>query len=168
MDYAGFWKRFLASSIDGLIFYPLYVLNNLIFKSVDREIFLYISLLITTLSLLYNVLFIYFIGRTPGKIILKLKVVKTNGNEVGLSNALLRESFSIAKLIIWTIEQFAVFGKLPYISFTFTLISLIDYIVYIFNYRCKTIHDYIADTIVIDERVNKKRPKKVWYEIIRG
>ncbi len=40
MDYAGFWKRFLASSIDGLIFYPLYVLNNLIFKSVDREIFL--------------------------------------------------------------------------------------------------------------------------------
>ncbi len=168
MNYAGFWKRFLASSIDALLFYPLYVLNNSIFKSVDREIFLYISLLITSLSLLYNVLFVYFIGRTPGKIILKLKVVKTNGNKVGLSNALLREIFSVASLIIWLIEQFEIFGKIPNISFTFTLICLIDYLVYIFNYRCKTIHDYIADTIVIDERVNKKRVRKAWYEIISG
>lgn len=154
MNYAGFWKRFLAKIIDTLIFIPFILLNMYVFKSINKDLFLAVSLSITTLTLLYNVLFIYFLGKTPGKIILKLKVIKTDGSKVGLCNSILREAFSIVSLLIGVVQQFEVFGVIRYIdniSFAFTMIFMIENLTYFFNYRCKTIHDYIADTIVIDE-----------------
>jgi uncharacterized RDD family membrane protein YckC len=154
LNYAGFWKRFLARIIDILIYLPFLLINYVMFESVNKNIFLNTSLLITILVLLYNVLFVYFIGRTPGKMIVKLKVIKTDGNKVGLSNSILRETFSIMSLLITIVQQFKVFGEISYINnigFAFMILSLLDYLMYLFSSRCKTIHDYLADTVVIDE-----------------
>lgn len=152
MKYAGFWKRVLAKLIDLVIFLPFIIINTYIFRQKNEGIFLAISLSITILILLYNVIFTYHLGKTPGKILLKLKVVKTDGKKVGVVNSISREVFAIISLMIWIVQEYKVFGDLKSIgtiSFIFTLTGSFETLVCLFNYQCKTIHDFIGNTVVI-------------------
>jgi uncharacterized RDD family membrane protein YckC len=110
MNYAGFWKRFFAKFIDTLIFILLIIINNYVFKSIGKDVFLTISLSITVITLLYNISFLYFLGKTPGKMIMKIKVTKTDGSKLRLSNSIFRETFNIISLFIWVVEQYRIFG----------------------------------------------------------
>lgn len=134
---------------------PFTVINFYVFRTINNDIFLAITLILTIASIIFNVLFIYYFGKTPGKIALKIKVIKTDGDKVNMKNSINREAFSIISLLIWVVQEYKVFGDSSYlstVSFIFTLMGSIETLAYFINYRCKTIHDYIGDTIVIAEK----------------
>ncbi len=150
MEYAGFWVRVLAKFIDLLIFLPLIIINSFIFKENNSDIFFVISLSITILILLFNIIFIYLIGKTPGKIVMKLKVVKTDGEKAGMVNSIAREVFTIISILIWIIQRFGMSGEfINIINTFFAFAGSFEVLVCLFNYRYKTIHDYIGNTVVL-------------------
>ncbi len=149
MEYAGFWVRVLAKLVDYILFFPLLCISYILFKDNDY-ILLIIILSITILILLYNIIFVYLIGYTPGKMVMNLKVVKTDGEKVGIVNSITREVFAIISLLLWTILSFGIFGgflNIVYTSFSFA--GYFELLVCLFNYRHKTVHDFIGDTVVI-------------------
>ena len=154
LKYAGFWKRFMARIIDTIIILPLYLANDYFIKPINESAFLVIVSLIFTLVMLYNVLFVYFYGRTPGKMILKLKVCTNNSNPIGMSNCIFREAFNIINFLLWITGGFFTFSGFKFLSGIVTFASFLEYFVFFFNDHRKTVHDYLANTVVVDESFN--------------
>ncbi len=85
--YAGFWIRVLANLIDSLIFSILFSL----FFSVAMQSESLASLSLQSLvSAVYTICFWVYFSATPGKMVLGLKVIKTDGSEVGWKEAVIR------------------------------------------------------------------------------
>jgi len=82
VEYIGFWTRFIAAIIDAIVVWFLISILNF-----------FISLLMVSLvgSLLYYWLFTGLKGQTPGKMLVGIKVVNTQGDRPGLASAALRE-----------------------------------------------------------------------------
>jgi uncharacterized RDD family membrane protein YckC len=151
MEYAGFWVRVLAKLIDLLIFLPLYIIS-IIFNPNNKQLSFVISVSITILILLYNIILIYSIGKTPGKIVMKLKVLKTDGEKVGIVNSIAREVFAIISILIWIIQKFGMSAEfINTLNTSFAFVSSFEVLVCLFNYRHKTTHDFIGNTVVIKE-----------------
>jgi uncharacterized RDD family membrane protein YckC/ribosomal protein L40E len=148
--YAGFWIRFAASLIDGIL---LSVLTGIIsipfllswFGQFSDPSFLnslesggifpasfwtfyWVYLLVTyTVQVIYYTVAVGKWGRTVGKAALKIKVVKPDGSRVRYGRALGR--------------------SLAYYLNGFTL--YIGFLIIAFTKEKRGLHDYIADTIVI-------------------
>lgn len=153
MNYAGFWKRVLAKFIDFLIFLPLVIINIYFFKQNNRTTFLAISLSITVIILLYNIILTYYAGKTLGKIIMKLEVVKTDGQKVSIVNSIAREVFPIISLLIGIVQEYTFLGNMSFvdvIGLIFALVGSFEIFVCLFNHQHKTVHDFIGDTVVIE------------------
>ena len=136
---AGFWARFLAVVIDsmlvGLVQFGLSVLMVLTIGSVggnNPEATAAMSGLASLVSLVlgiaYYVFFTGYGGQTPGKMALSVKVIRTDGEEIGFGRALLRE----------------VPGK-----FISGILLGIGYLMVAFDRQKQGLHDKIADTYVI-------------------
>jgi uncharacterized RDD family membrane protein YckC len=159
LKYAGFWKRFVARAIDIAISLPFFLVNYYFIKPINDYAFGLITVFITVIFLLYNILFVYYYGKTPGKMILKLRVCANDGNRVNMKNCILREGFNIINFFLWIIEKYFAFGVLKYIGFISGIISFasfLEFFLFFFNRYCKTVHDYFANTVVIDEFVRRK------------
>ena len=122
--YAGFWMRFLAIFIDGLI---LLIPNIVLAAAVD---FPASWLLQIALGLAYTVGFWSAQGATPGKMIMGAEITKANGEEIGFGTALLRY---VGYIVSW-------------------IILGIGYLMIAFTGQKRGLHDYIADTVVIKTR----------------
>ncbi|HVF69100.1 MAG TPA: signal peptidase I [Xanthomonadales bacterium] len=85
---AGFLERLGASIIDSLILLIVFLFLYIAFGISGPEL----SMLGSISSVLFGTLFIWKKGATPGKMLLKLKVVTTSYQPVSLGRALLRES----------------------------------------------------------------------------
>jgi len=79
-------------------------------------------------SWLYSVFFIGYCGQTPGKMVTRIKVVRSDGSEVGFGAAIFRE----------------LVGK-----FISTLLLGCGYLMVLFDEKNQGLHDKIADTWVI-------------------
>mgnify|MGYP001614219874 CR=1 FL=1 len=90
---ASFKRRFLAFLIDTVLIYIFLIVLNLFFSPL-KQYFIPINILI---GILYGSIFITYKGATPGKMLLKIKVVSISYQSVSFSHALLRES--IGKLL---------------------------------------------------------------------
>ncbi len=97
VKYAGFWQRFLASSIDGAIIILFGIglslsLGGNYFSSDTQSLPQVVSSVVNLLfSTLYSVFFwVKQDGATPGKKLLAIKVVKTDGSELSYGTAVLR------------------------------------------------------------------------------
>lgn len=136
MNYAGFWIRFLAKFVDGLIQQIFNFLFGLflgvLFSRTDQQIaFSIISILISLLvSAAYSIFLTGKYGATIGKMALGLRTVRSDGSAV---------SYGLA-----TGRFFAE------ILSSFTL--LIGYIIAAFDEEKRTLHDRICDTRVIRSR----------------
>ncbi|HSW48471.1 MAG TPA: signal peptidase I [Candidatus Saccharimonadales bacterium] len=85
---ASFLERLAASIIDGLIIIAVVLILYITLKSQVSEL----ETLASVFSLIFNSLFIWKKGATPGKMLMKIKVVNTLYQPVSLWQVILRES----------------------------------------------------------------------------
>ena len=89
MTYAGFWPRFAALLLDFFIMSPLLILGW--WGQTHFRLFnLYFFLPGTLFGLWYGVYLVRRFGGTPGKRLMKLRIVKVSGESVTYREALLR------------------------------------------------------------------------------
>jgi uncharacterized RDD family membrane protein YckC len=134
MHYAGFWIRFVAVFIDGIILNIINIPVRLMIgfgNTRDPNLQFRMILLVTGISMAigaaYDIFFVGKFGATPGKMALRLKVVRPNGDKITYGRACGRY-----------------FGKL---LSSFTL--LIGYIMAAFDDEKRALHDRVCDTRVI-------------------
>jgi uncharacterized RDD family membrane protein YckC len=135
---AGFWIRVVATMLDSFLLAAVqFVLTLLISLIVgllgvavegDPAINMVLWLFGASLSIGYAVFFIGYCGQTPGKMALRIKVIRTDGSPVSYGRAVLRE----------------VLGK-----FVSSILLGIGYLMVAFDSQKQGLHDKIADTYVI-------------------
>ncbi|MFC2061040.1 RDD family protein [Elusimicrobiota bacterium] len=133
---AGFWIRILAFLIDACLLFILNLILLHIFfgksastqgENLSASLF---SFLVFFLPAVYYIFFHAKYGQTIGKKILKLKVIKKDGNEMNYEQSLAR-----------------------YFGYILTVFTLgIGFLVVLFNKRKRALHDFIAGTKVIRKR----------------
>lgn len=139
LRYAGFWIRFVAKIVDGLIYgIPIWIIYMALFFSLAAsgpednpgtflalqgflQIFAYVALV------LYNGIFIGKFAATPGKMLCGLKVVRADGDKVTLARGFGRAGGEIIS----------------------NMLCSIGYIIAAFDDQKRTLHDYMCDTRVI-------------------
>jgi uncharacterized RDD family membrane protein YckC len=144
MEYAGFWIRFGAIFIDGIILWAVQMFVYAVFgiitaavmpsmpdKPSNPSFFIISQMIITLLSFVLSAAYdIWFVGRfgaTPGKMACKIKIVTADGGKVSYSRALGRY-----------------FAK--WIS---SMILGIGFLMAAFDDEKRTLHDRICETRVI-------------------
>lgn len=90
--YAGFWTRFAAAFIDGLI---IGVIPGMMFKGGNGNV---LSFLI---GLGYSVWMLTTYSATVGMMVLKIKILKENGGKVTYQDAILRYFAAILSGIVF-------------------------------------------------------------------
>jgi predicted Zn finger-like uncharacterized protein len=137
---AGFWIRVIASLIDSLLAGMVQVVFTLILGltastlagEMDPQGEAAISMLTTLFSIMfgcvYYIFFTGYCGQTPGKMALRIKVIRTSGADIGYGRAFLRE----------------VPGK-----FLSGILLCIGYLMVVFDDQKQGLHDRVADTYVI-------------------
>lgn len=134
MVYAGFWIRFVAKFIDGILLqvvnYPIRLLIGL-GSAADPTMQWRLIFMNTAISMViaasYSIFFVGKLGATPGKMALRLQVVTPSGGKVSYARACGRY---FAELLS---------------SITFG----IGYIMVAFDEEKRALHDRICDTRVI-------------------
>jgi uncharacterized RDD family membrane protein YckC len=130
MEYAGFWIRFLASIIDGImIFIPSSLFGILAVALGGGEMAIAFTKFLAII--IVGGIYIYIIYKyqaSPGKMMLGLKIVSDNLERITFGQVLLRE----------------IVGK-----FVSGLILNIGYIMIAFTAKKQGLHDMIAKTLVI-------------------
>lgn len=149
--YRGALVRLLAFVIDFIALMIIAVILTAIFgtetAAVETEVAeaSIVSWVILALFLVYFVGFWTWRGQTPGKMVIRAKIVKTNGSPIGLGRAFLRYIgysvyflvFSLSNYIIWVVPVF---------------ILLIAFSIIAFSREKRGLHDMVAGTCVIDSR----------------
>lgn len=143
--YAGFWIRWAASFIDGLVLIIPHFIVGFIFSIMTAGIAAKVLVNIAS----FAVTWIYFIFMTNkyqatlGKKVVGIKVISNKSDKLTLGQIVLRETV----------------GKLAS-----AFILLIGYLMIAFTSRKQGLHDMIADTVVVYKDPNKKTP--TWIFII--
>ena len=135
---AGFWLRVIACMLDffllGMVQGLLSLLINLVIGMLgittkgDPAVDMILWLFVASLSVGYAVFFTGYCGQTPGKMALRIKVIRTDGSPVSYGRAFLRE----------------VPGK-----FISSILFGIGYLMVAFDIQKQGLHDKIADSYVI-------------------
>ncbi|MCM2265063.1 MAG: zinc-ribbon domain-containing protein [Desulfuromonadales bacterium] len=136
---AGFWLRFVACMIDTLLLGAVQFVIGLVlgiaggaagdFEGGETFAMLAITWLCSmAVSVTYYVFFTGYNGQTPGKMALRIQVVRTDGTPMSYGRAFLRE----------------IVGK-----FVSALILCIGYLMVAFDQQKQGLHDRIAGTYVI-------------------
>lgn len=135
---AGFWTRVVALLLDFFLLVVVQSVLNLLIGLIigmlgmaiegDPAINMVFWLFAITLRFSYAVFFIGYCGQTPGKMAMRIKVIRTDGSQVSYGRAALRE----------------VLGKI--IS---GILLGIGYLMVAFDNQKQGLHDKIADTYVI-------------------
>ena len=136
--YGGFWRRFGAFLMDGLILSPIYFsFYVFVLPKVMGDTGLTL-LFAAGISLLNAAYLTFFHGRysaTPGKMIAGLKVVKKDGSPINYQIAAIR---AVAEIGL---------GGIPYLGF---LVTLTSFGMVIFDVpQRRAIHDHLVGTRVV-------------------
>ena len=122
--YAGFWIRFVAWLIDGIILIIPNIMIGLVVESPAS------ILLQFAIGIVYTVGFWTAEGATPGKMAMGLRITTAEGEPVDFGKAILR-----------------------YIGYFVSGITLgIGYLMIAFTREKRGLHDYIAGTMVVKAR----------------
>ena len=137
---AGFWIRVAAALVDGVILIIIQVILTVLLGLIAAgdssglneqgqvALSLVYSLFGTALSMAYYVFFTGYCGQTPGKMAVRVKVIRMDGEDIGYGRAFFRE----------------VLGK-----FVSGILLCIGYLMVAFDNQKQGLHDKIANTYVI-------------------
>ena len=137
-EYAGFWIRFVAKFVDGLILRFAGIFINLAGAAVVRLLgdsaaaavgFLMVGFAFLV-DILYRAIFVGAFGGTPGKMAVKVRIVNADGSKVGYGKAFARALAEYLSMIIF----------------------LIGYFMAAFDDEKRTLHDRICGTRVIKKQ----------------
>jgi len=173
VEYGGFWRRVGAQVLDALILAPLGLLAYF-GAQFSRLFYLYWLVPSVLIALFYSVYLVRRYGGTPGKRILDLRIVMTDGSPITGSAAFLRYSVMLVLSTIPSIGMAIAALKLPaegydslgflertqlltvntppwalFVSYTIWVWMLALIIVMLCNPRRRAVHDFIAGTLVI-------------------
>jgi len=171
--YLGIGFRLIARYLDMTVL-GFFLLVQLFVAELGRGMYLVFLVPAFLFQVFFYVYCVKRWGGTPGKLMLGLKVVKDNGDNVGWKEAAIRESvtlaFSLATLCITAValqdvpeETYGMAGFLEknvllmeFVPLANALLQLLvglwnncESLVLICNRRRKAIHDYMAGTLVI-------------------
>lgn len=174
MQYAGFWKRLLASLLGAAILGIPSLLA--IYYSLRSPIGVFIAWRFGG-AIMLQILSLYLLvrcGGTPGKLIVGIRVVLVNGMPIGWKNALLRNSvdliyaafalclfafvlrsveYNVVTSLAW--GEVGTYWRQVYPSWSyrikdiFTLYCLSEAFIMLTNRKRRAIHDFIAGTVVV-------------------
>lgn len=122
MTYSGFWRRFAALFIDGVILWIVYMLLMIVpfFPQV----------LWIIISTYYHVVFETSpLRATPGKALMGIAVIKPDGRMLTIKDAIIRHLM----------------------SFISSALLCAGYFMALFTEKKQTLHDLVAETIVVKE-----------------
>ena len=148
--YGGFWMRFGARMIDGIVLgVPLLILAALVIPNLIRtqgagsnpalagiaafSVTLFLCYFVALIC--YEVLFLRYRGATPGKMACGLKVVRSDGSNLGWGT-------SIGRFVMWNV----VTSGIPYLNF---ILILIGGIMAGADGEKRALHDRVCDTRVV-------------------
>lgn len=178
--YVGFWKRFLAMFIDGLIMMPFVYIFYLI-ESVNIFAAMLVVFLSTSFFYGYTIFFNYKYGGTIGKLVVNIRITRPNGSTIGMRESFLRSSVDLIFAVFFVIGQVVALSIVD--SEQYTNASFVDrgtlmttlfpvwyvYVIYssniwcfgerlflLFNKRKRALHDFIAGTVVIHKEYSKQ------------
>jgi uncharacterized RDD family membrane protein YckC len=164
--YQTFTPRLFALIIDALIFFPLYFLDNWIKYEVNSvPAILALWLLVSTaMHPVYSILMHGLYGQTLGKMAMKVKVVDAFEKPITFHHALLRElpylSFTFSSIFFTMSQSFNSVeapGFLPsagdIILSLMIVWSIADIAVLFISDKRRSLHDFIAGTVVIRTNV---------------
>jgi uncharacterized RDD family membrane protein YckC len=175
MHYASFWQRFCAQVIDLFVMLPVaFILVWIVGQGrIANVVASVASMLIVAW---FNVYLVKRYGGTPGKLMMHIRIAKTDGSAIGYREAALRYSVLCVILLFETIAMgMAVMAMddADYISHGYfdrntKLQALLpawymlvyylgqawtwsEILVILTNKRRRSLHDYMAGTIVLNE-----------------
>lgn len=134
--YGGFWKRVVAFVIDALILTALNVPVSMLLGGTVQpassfnplRAFGLTYLLSTAIAVIYFGYFVSQKAATPGKMVMKLKVVTATGARVGIGRAIARYFASLVS----------------------ALVLCIGYLIVAFDSQKRGLHDYLCGTRVVE------------------
>lgn len=173
MQYAGVWSRFAAYWLDVIVLLPLTGLVIWLAES-SRLFYLYYFLPGLLIQLYFHVYLVARYGGTPGKLIMGLRIVKTDGSAAGYSEAIWRYSvmfllgtlssmalmFAVLKMTDTQYAALTFQNRMIHIvalaPFWYQPVNLLlqlwvwsEFIVILTNQQRRALHDFIAGTVVI-------------------
>ena len=171
--YGGFWLRLGALFLDLLITSPLMFLFLYLNHS-EKNMYFYTISPYLLFQLWYNVYLPKKYGGTPGKLIAGIKIIRINGGAIGWKESVLRYCYYMVLMILSTLKMIiclsnadsVIYASLswtkqtryltsisPQFSKFYMLSSLIwmfsEIITLLSNKRKRSVHDYIANTVVV-------------------
>ena len=181
MEYAGFWKRFGAYWLDVIVFLPLIALS--MWGNGQSRLFnLYYFFPGILIGLFFHVYLVKRYGGTPGKLLLKIKIAKIDGRDVGYKEAMLRYvvlfiitiAMSIAMIMVtlemtdaeyfsmgWQKRALYMAERAPswysLVNIAMNVWIWSEFITMLMNKKRRAIHDFIAGTVVIHSKMPNKQ-----------
>lgn len=169
VTYGGFWARFGALFLDGLILAPLSFgvsfFNIISWKSAA------VMMLINLVGIGYKPFMEFYYGATLGKMALRLKVVNLDFEQPDLQTVLLRNIFHIVPSLVLALlsismyndpdfvdvssyTEYAAFGQKfvasQFISICSAVLTFVEAIMIGVDDQKRSLHDRIAGTYVIE------------------
>lgn len=135
MDYSGFWRRFLAFSLD-------FIFISLICAILVIPFFFLAPLTVIVSFFYFPIYNASALKGTPGKYIMGLTVTNLDGSQISFKTAIIRH------LMFFVSSSFFFIG----------------YLLFFFTEKKQTLHDYVADTIVIREEIESMNVFTVWLD----
>lgn len=122
MVYAGFWKRAAAFILDALVIWVI--------MAILLVVAFFPQILALILGGFYHVVFETSpLRATPGKALMKIAVLKTDGRQLTIKDSIIRYALS------WVSGMFLCLG----------------YFIALFTDKKQTFHDMVAETVVVEE-----------------
>lgn len=170
--YAGFWRRLGAHFLDLIILFPL---GYIVFlgENQSRLFSIYFFLPWLLFILWFHIYLVCRYGGTPGKLLLKIRIVKLDGARVGYKEAILRSFVliflsvvvSIAEIVVvlgmtdklyfsmeWMVRIKYIRDNMPTwyspVKIVLNIWVWSEFIVMLTNRKRRALHDYMAGTIV--------------------
>ena len=161
--YNTFGKRFLAGIIDGIVFLPFSLLSNRFESAADRTIFIILSFSYTICWTLYLVIGHGRFGQTIGKRHMGIKVLDiAEQNVIGFKRAFYREAVwffvQTLGLIYCAVAAYSTATNTDliniyfddYVRSTISIWFLLELVTMFFNNKRRALHDYMANSVVVD------------------
>jgi len=171
--YAGFWIRFAAYILDMIFFLPI-TLITIFLEGYGKYSWLFALLFGLTCNLFYRIYLMKKINSSPGKLLLGLKIIKINGQNITWKEVILRNAVGVLLTLISSVmliyclfqtdskilenlnwkernEYLTSFSTTFFKIHNWTLIFwiLIEFISLMTNKRKREINDFIAKTVVV-------------------